>query len=123
MTLGAAMATVGGEREEGEKELIHAENDLRHERRQPGQGRHRRRKHPDNRKVCLSKGTFLIMSVFLKMQEKYFFLLRQVPLKWAEREAAAQRRPPCRFAEKRIFLAKRQGVWCETQCVSHGECS
>ena len=79
MTLGAAMATVGGEREEREKELIHAENDLRHERRPPGQGRHRRRKHPDNRKVCLSKGTFLIMSVFLKMQEKFFFFCGRFP--------------------------------------------
>ena len=45
------------------------------------------------------------------------------PLKKVKREAAAQRRPAQSERKNRVFSAKRQAVWFETQRVSTWKCS
>ena len=45
------------------------------------------------------------------------------PLKRVKREAAAQRRPAQTKRKNRVFSAKRQAVWFETQSVSNWNCS
>ncbi|WP_300801591.1 hypothetical protein [uncultured Desulfovibrio sp.] len=44
-------------------------------------------------------------------------------MKKVKREAAAQRRPAQSERKNRVFSAKRQAVWFETQSVSNWNCS